>query len=33
MIQPVEPELPATTIDVVINWFDDLRDRLAVVRR
>jgi serine/threonine-protein kinase len=33
MIQPLEPELPATTIDVVINWFDDLRGRLAEVRR
>jgi hypothetical protein len=33
MIQPVEPELPATTIDVVINWFDELRSRLPAVRR
>jgi len=25
MIQPVEPERAATSVNVVINWFEELR--------
>jgi hypothetical protein len=25
--EPVEPERPATSINVVINWFDELQQR------
>ena len=27
MVQPVEPEQPATQINVVLNWFDELKRR------
>ena len=27
MVQPVEPEQPATEINVVLNWFDELKRR------
>ncbi len=27
-IQPVEPEQPATQIDVVMNWFEELKARV-----
>jgi serine/threonine-protein kinase len=33
MVEPLEPERPATAIDVVINWFDDVRRRVPVVNR
>ena len=33
MVEPIEPERPATAIDVVINWFDDLRHRVPVSNR
>jgi hypothetical protein len=28
MIQPVEPEQPATQINVVLNWFEELKRRV-----
>jgi eukaryotic-like serine/threonine-protein kinase len=28
MVQPVEPEQPATTINVVLNWFEELKQRM-----
>jgi Tol biopolymer transport system component len=28
MVQPVEPEQPATQINVVLNWFEELRRRV-----
>ncbi len=30
MIQPVEPEQPATQINVVLNWFEELKRRVPV---
>jgi hypothetical protein len=30
MIQPVEPEQPATQIHVVLNWFEELKRRVPV---
>ena len=32
MVQPVEPERAATSINVVINWFDDLQRRGTAAR-
>ena len=29
MVQPLEPEPPATSINIVLNWFDDLKRRVA----
>ena len=29
-IQPVEPEQPPTQINVVLNWFEELKQRVAV---
>jgi hypothetical protein len=28
MVQPVEPEQPATQINVVLNWFEELKRRV-----
>jgi hypothetical protein len=28
MVQPVEPEQPATHINVVLNWFEELKRRV-----
>jgi serine/threonine-protein kinase len=33
MVEPVERERPVAAIDVVINWFDDVRRRVPVVSR
>jgi len=33
MVEPLEPEQPATAIDVVINWFDDVQRRVPVSHR
>jgi Tol biopolymer transport system component len=33
MVEPLEPERPATAIDVVINWFDDVQRRVPVIHR
>jgi eukaryotic-like serine/threonine-protein kinase len=30
MVQAVEPELPATQINVVLNWFEELKQRVPV---
>jgi len=30
MIQPVEPEQPATQINVVLNWFEELKRRVPL---
>jgi eukaryotic-like serine/threonine-protein kinase len=30
IVQAVEPELPATQINVVLNWFDELKQRVPV---
>jgi hypothetical protein len=30
MVQPVEPEQPATKINLVLNWFEDLKQRVPV---
>ena len=32
MIQNVEPEQPATQINVVLNWFEELKRRVPVGR-
>ena len=32
MVEPLDLEPPATTIDVVINWFDDVRHRVPANR-
>jgi hypothetical protein len=32
MIQPTAPEQPATQVNVVINWFEELRQRVPVGR-
>ena len=32
MIQPVEPEQPATPITVVLNWFEELKRRVPAGR-
>jgi eukaryotic-like serine/threonine-protein kinase len=33
MVQAVEPELPATQINLVLNWFEELKRRVPVVNR
>ena len=30
MIQSVEPEQPATQINVVLNWFEELKKKVPV---
>jgi hypothetical protein len=32
MIQPVESEPPATQINVVLNWFEELKRRVPAAR-
>ena len=32
MIQPVEPEQAATKINVVLNWFEELKRRVPAAR-
>ena len=32
MIQPVEPEQPPTQINVVLNWFEELKRRVPAGR-
>jgi hypothetical protein len=33
MAQPVEPPQPATTINLVLNWFDELNRGASVAGR
>ena len=33
MIQPIEPERPVTQINVVLNWYEELKGRLAAPSR
>jgi eukaryotic-like serine/threonine-protein kinase len=33
MIQPVEPEQPATQINVVLNWFEELKQKVPVGKK
>ena len=30
MIQPTAPELPATQVSVVINWFEEVNQRVPL---
>jgi serine/threonine-protein kinase len=33
MVQPVEPDVPAAQINLVVNWFEDLKRRVAAGRQ